>query len=145
MTEIDTAKLRERAEKATPGPWFPETYSDGHRQVCGNLRPIDDDEDAYTVVADVFKREDHEYLVAVDRDTILALLDRIEAAERERDEYRIAADCEARFADEWREKAKEAERALQEIAEQEHIELMLDPTWAQRVAKAAIQSTKDKK
>jgi hypothetical protein len=29
-------------------------------------------------------------------------------------------------------------KALTEIAEQEHIELMLDPTWAQRVAKAAI-------
>lgn len=29
-------------------------------------------------------------------------------------------------------------KALTEIVEQEHIELMLDPTWAQRVAKAAI-------
>jgi hypothetical protein len=29
-------------------------------------------------------------------------------------------------------------KALTEIAEQEHIELMLDPTWAQRIAIAAL-------
>jgi hypothetical protein len=29
-------------------------------------------------------------------------------------------------------------KALTEIAEQEHVELMLDPTWAQRIAIAAL-------
>ncbi|MDP9645862.1 hypothetical protein [Paraburkholderia caledonica] len=33
-------------------------------------------------------------------------------------------------------------KALTEIAEQEHIELMLDPTWAQRVAIAALSKHK---
>ncbi|HGL4258443.1 TPA: hypothetical protein ACKE3D_002123 [Burkholderia dolosa] len=33
-------------------------------------------------------------------------------------------------------------KALKEIAEQEHIELMLDPTWAQRVAIAALSQHK---
>jgi hypothetical protein len=36
-------------------------------------------------------------------------------------------------------------KALTEIAEQEHIELMLDPTWAQRVAVAALASQQEPK
>jgi hypothetical protein len=36
-------------------------------------------------------------------------------------------------------------RALTEIAEQEHIELMLDPTWAQRVAVAALAKQQEPK
>jgi hypothetical protein len=35
-------------------------------------------------------------------------------------------------------------KALTEIAEQEHIELMLDPTWAQRVAAAALAQQEPK-
>jgi uncharacterized protein Yka (UPF0111/DUF47 family) len=35
------------------------------------------------------------------------------------------------------------ERALTEIAGQEHIELMLDPTWAQRIAIAALAKQQD--
>lgn len=36
----------------------------------------------------------------------------------------------------------EYREVLRQIAYQEHIELMLDPTWAQRVAKAAIAKEK---
>ena len=101
MVEDLIKRLRPLAEKATPGEWFPETYSSGHRQVCGDLRPVGDDEDAYTIVADVYKREDHEYLVAVDPQAILTLLDAIEqqsarltALESERDEMiKALAEC----------------------------------------------------
>lgn len=75
---VDHAKLRELAEWATPGEWFPETYSDGHRQVCGDQRFVDDDEETYTTIADVHNRSDQEYLVAANPLTIIALLDEIE-------------------------------------------------------------------
>lgn len=75
---VDHAKLRELAEWATPGEWFPETYSDGHRQVCGDKRFVDDDEETYTTIADVHNRSDQEYLVAANPLTIIALLDEID-------------------------------------------------------------------
>jgi hypothetical protein len=76
---IDIDKLEALAKAATPEDWFPETYSSGHRQICGNLRPIDDDKDAYSVIADVYKREDHEYLIAVQPKEILALIAEVRA------------------------------------------------------------------
>lgn len=71
---IDLDAIETLANAATPEDWFPETYSSGHRQVCGNLHPVGEDEDAYTVVADVYKREDHEYLIAAQPKAILALV-----------------------------------------------------------------------
>jgi hypothetical protein len=35
------------------------------------------------------------------------------------------------------------ERAITKISEQQHIELMLDPTWAQRIARAALAKQQD--
>jgi hypothetical protein len=85
MTPESLKQLEALARAATPGPYFPETYSGGQRQVCGDLRPLDEDEDAYTVVADVFTRENHEYQVAANPAAILALIAEVRRLKAERD------------------------------------------------------------
>jgi hypothetical protein len=88
----DHAKLRELAEWATPGKWFPETYSDGHRQVCGDHRFVDDDEETYTTIADVHNRSDQEYLVAANPLTIIALIDENDSLRKRLSEALLSAE-----------------------------------------------------
>ena len=43
----------------------------------------------------------------------------------------------------WRRRALPAEKALREIAEQDPVELALDPEWPQRIARAALNGSGD--
>ena len=83
---IDRARLRALAEAATPGPWEAEirdgclfiTAIDGNTSVAEVLGPP-----THQVVA-----ADATYIAAASPDTVLALLDALDEARRERDEAR---------------------------------------------------------
>lgn len=73
MTEptIDTARLRTLAKKATPGQW--------HLQDIDDIRGKDG---ALIVRFDVATDDDMQYLASLDPDTVLSLLDRLDALEQ---------------------------------------------------------------
>jgi hypothetical protein len=95
---ITTEKLEELeklAKTATPGPWFPQTYSDGHRQICGNERDVSDDEAVYSTISEtVYKREDHEYLCALSPEIALSLIAEVRTLQADSERYRWAISLE---------------------------------------------------
>ena len=76
MTEpyLDLDALREKAEKATPGPWLKgDNYLIGGWWVIAPDKPAR--EDCHRTIADLFIHgKDAEYVAAVSPDVILALL-----------------------------------------------------------------------
>lgn len=90
MADLDLARLKALAEKATPGPWV---VIDAHKP------GIDGDDGKFTIVLfgdedepeGVHRKEDAAYIAALDPATVLALIARAEELER------IKADAE-RFA-----------------------------------------------
>jgi hypothetical protein len=86
---IDIDKLEALAKAATLGPYFPQTYNDGSRQVCGNKREGDADNDEWTVVAEVFRKCDQEYQVAANPDAILALITEVRALREDAELFRL--------------------------------------------------------
>ena len=80
---IDTTKLRELAQKATPGPWtyFPyPKYKEHHVSL-----PIDGSGMTMPLFPDGCQtsrqREDAEYIAAANPSTVLALLDKLDGTE----------------------------------------------------------------
>ena len=70
----DLAALREKAEKATPGPWLKgDNYLIGGWWVIATDKPAR--EDCHRTIADLFIHgKDAEYVAAVSPDVILAVL-----------------------------------------------------------------------
>lgn len=98
MSNIDKRALREAAEKATPGPWEMEqeniwfTDAEGYTKHLIYVQQGDDVDD----------KQDHyntAFIAEANPATILALLDELEAAERERDNWRNSFDNERFRAD----------------------------------------------
>lgn len=87
---IDTKELRKLAQAATPGGW----YVEGN-DVYGCKDVTDGEEEWHPVIACADDDEPVKYesnaafIAAANPETILELLDRLEAAEKERDELRI--------------------------------------------------------
>ena len=80
MTDVDTERLRELAEKATPGEWHASEIlgEPGARVVTvGDYSLIATDPQGYPV----WSERDAAYVAAANPQTILALLDRLAAAE----------------------------------------------------------------
>jgi hypothetical protein len=71
----DLAELKRLAEAATPGPW-------PHGGNCGNR--ISDTSNGY-IIRD-YSEQDREFIIAANPAAILDLVERVEMAERERDE-----------------------------------------------------------
>lgn len=69
MDVPDLAELREKAEKATPGPWLQDDL-DGCRLIADDAAR----EDATAFVAESWIIEDAEYIAAVSPDVVLAIL-----------------------------------------------------------------------
>lgn len=72
-TKTDRAELRRKAEAATPGPW---EIGDG----C-----VQSTLDGHPLVTVGQCDEDEQYIAAANPAAVLALLDQLDAAERERD------------------------------------------------------------
>lgn len=92
---IDVKKLRELAKKVTPGPWAVDTEClDGHGRLyvskgssnylLGRILEVFQN----CLVRSEQRMANAEYIAAVDPQTILALLDRLEAAEKDAERYR---------------------------------------------------------
>lgn len=81
MTPSDLQRIRELASKATPGPWSARCVHGEWRVTSGPGNGIVADTGLYPT-----GEPDACYLAACSPDVILALLDRAERAERERDE-----------------------------------------------------------
>jgi len=97
----DPKQLRALAEAATPGPWSasisrqtqphaPCVQSSDGVQVCHLRRHYPSEADT-----------DARYIAAISPDVVLALLDRLEAAERERDEWKQASETHLRYLSAW--------------------------------------------
>ncbi|MGO2150820.1 MAG: ead/Ea22-like family protein [Microbacterium gubbeenense] len=74
MTAIDAKRLRKLAEKATPGEWWTTRDVRPHAVWAGTGSSDDPG------VCTSFTRPDATYIAAIDPPTLLALLDRLEAA-----------------------------------------------------------------
>ncbi|AJY40198.1 ead/Ea22-like family protein [Burkholderia humptydooensis] len=95
MAEIDVKKLRELAQKATPGPWAVDTEClDGHGRLYVSKGRSD-----YLLgrILEVFQNclvrskqrmANAEYIAAANPATILVICDRLEAAEKDAGRYR---------------------------------------------------------
>jgi len=95
MTTTDPKALRSLAEAATPGPWEARGHAVGFPGT-GLARG------EFHVVADTYEDPaDARYIAAVSPDVVLALLDRLEAAERERDEWKQASETHLRYLSAW--------------------------------------------
>lgn len=84
--EIDVKRLREVAEAATPGPWS-DDRTEGNVWAPGNRERV----------AQTFARhywQDTEHIATFDPPTVLALLDRLEAAEALARQWSERCDCE---------------------------------------------------
>lgn len=79
MTTIDTNRLRELANDATPGPW---AWDDDGRPGSGRYKILWGAEEANIMRADPHAA-DTLFIAAVSPDVVLALLDRIAVLERE--------------------------------------------------------------
>ncbi|MBX3031889.1 MAG: hypothetical protein KF809_17215 [Chloroflexi bacterium] len=73
--------LRALAAKAWPGPWFGNGPNDGKASGGGHRYWVHAAPSSF-VVADVFREQDARYIAACDPQTITALLDRAERAEK---------------------------------------------------------------
>lgn len=128
----DLSKLRELAEKATPGPWVEEPHTNA---IISPEAEYADGTPA-AVAETVYMAEDRAYLAAVSPDSILALLKRLDVAEREREEAR--AECRTlrgernTFEDDL---AKALDRL--EVAEREIEACIEDRNWVLLRAEAA--------
>ena len=83
MTEIDNGKLEELKaglKGVTPGPWCQGLKCVGAIRSTRNGEPV--------AVATIFAPKDAAHIARCDPDTIAALIDRMEKAERERDVWR---------------------------------------------------------
>jgi hypothetical protein len=146
MTSEQRAALREAASKATPGPWAVE-------DVGLNISPDVMQGDrvvASTVTSDMAKAQDKAnaaYIALAHPDAVLALLDALDAAERERDDWRQGARAEAAIADTMKAERDAAAAALAEVVrvaverEREACALVVDstPTTDQRAAREVMQ------
>ena len=85
LTLTDLTSLRAVAEAATPGPW----------QIKCSVRDevLDEHGDS---VASRLPHPDAEFIATFDPPTVAALIDRVERAERERDEQRVRKDIARR-------------------------------------------------
>ncbi|WNG69303.1 hypothetical protein [Cupriavidus gilardii] len=112
MAELNLDELGRLAKAATPGPWEWWTSNsflrlsgsdgrDGGVLYACNIR----NEYATVVVSEADRR-----FIAEARTALPALIARIHELEQERDHYRMAAEAEARFADEARAKVRELEQ-----------------------------------
>lgn len=129
MIEIDVKKMRELAKKVTPGPWSVDTESlDGHGRLY-----VSKGSSNYLLgrILEVFQNclvrseqrmaANAEYIAAVDPQTILALLDRLEAAEKARKDAILDAErardernrVHVRLNAEWIEKTKTLSERLE--------------------------------
>lgn len=84
---IDTTKLRELAQKATPGPWEVVYCDIGRHEICdGNFNADHEHIGSFVVMADddaespfpIICEHDAEYIAAANPATVLALLDEID-------------------------------------------------------------------
>lgn len=89
MTNLDT--LLKVALSATPGPWKAEPYLYGMTGEGCRIRVTSPSTDDLHNLADDVLREDAEFIATFDPPTVLALLSRLEQAERKAsDNYRLA-------------------------------------------------------
>ncbi|MCT9017121.1 hypothetical protein N6G05_26580 [Cupriavidus gilardii] len=146
MGELNLDELERLAKAATPGPWEwwtsnsflrlsgPDGRDGGVLYAC-NIR----NEYATVVVSEADRR-----FIAEARTALPALIARIRELEQERDHYRMAAEAEARFADEARAKVRELEQALQGCVDAMlHNGVPVDPEHPERVALVAAQAAID--
>jgi hypothetical protein len=116
---LDTKSIRERAERATPGPWFHKTHSYGPRHnkiVSHSLCHVDTD--------GIAMNADNIAFIAAARTDVPALCDEVDSlraalakAERERDEARkqLLNDADVkRIADEFDDARRETFEATRE-------------------------------
>lgn len=105
---IDTKELRRLAQAATPGPWKACRSHECYEGTYFEIDPEDEAEyaarpfthikaraGAVTEAHDLFEfdRKDAEFIAAANPETILELLDCLEAAEKERDELRAKVEA----------------------------------------------------
>ena len=85
---IDTTKLRELAQQATPGPWEVVYCDIGRHEICdGNFNADHEHIGSFVVMADddaespfpIICEHDAEYIAAANPATVLALMDEIAA------------------------------------------------------------------
>ena len=77
MTDLNLAHLRSIAGAATPGPWHETPYDNA-------IESVDWD----CIADDVYYSQDRWYIATFDPPTVLALIDRIEELEAERDRWK---------------------------------------------------------
>ncbi len=124
LTEIDQRKLdalKAGLKDVTPGPWREGLFCVGAINSTRGHEPV--------AVATIFALKDVAHIARCDPDTIGALIDRIEKAERERDVWMRRATEEREFS------AKETERA--DNAERKLTDLFTDRLMATGALKAA--------
>lgn len=81
----DLSRLREVAEKATPGPWWVENQNEGEPMEYGPLwtvgsGPHEPGDDDWIIRLDVGHKDDADFIAAFDPNTVKALLRVVEAA-----------------------------------------------------------------
>ena len=94
MTALNKQALREAAENATPGRW---EYYPGKTSIEYNVDSMDEDQGSIVYVdsGDFTKKQtdmNGEFIAAANPDTVLALLDEVEAADRLNADYRARLD-----------------------------------------------------
>jgi len=154
--QLDTTKLRELAEKLPREDFAVWTSNSWRRVYIGHMPAIEPCVHRYDNHPDLLFAEGvSAYLQAVGPKPILALLDRLEAAERERNGLRAARIA---YASEFpldveglpdvgsiHANIRKLKAALAEIADQDAVEMALDPAWAQRIAISALAQREEGK
>ena len=130
MTDLDLAELRRIAEAATPGPWGAVIakygsevgeYTGAHIPGVAEVFITEHDGDRPPL-----EESDAEHIAAFDPPTALALIDRIEALEAERDGYRALSRNHNADAVAQRERAERAEARLARVTDDSPL------AWADR-------------
>ena len=86
MTDLNLTKLRKIAEAATPGPWNLHTLrTDETHDIRGSI-----DDEADIVIYAECEDADAAHVATFDPPTVLALIDRLEAAEAKVERVRTA-------------------------------------------------------
>ena len=109
---IDTKKLRRLTQDATPGPWKMLPVGDGMQKVA-----VADSE--FLSILTVTDDDDARFIAAANPAAITELLDRLEAAEKERDELRAEVESWKGLAQQF---GKEADALRTKVAEMERQE-----------------------
>lgn len=89
LTPAERADLRQKAEKATPGPWKDgaPAWFRGRTDPEAGKRPIT--ANALGVIGNIYGRGNANYIAAISPDRLLALLDEVERLETTNDRLMV--------------------------------------------------------